>query len=279
MTIPESGTVDNVYTIRGDYAGHAGIISGADLVTTWTESAITESFANTNDNWDTNPRDNHRQVLSAADLSTSGNQIRITVESDDINDLNIDGSSICERSGSSDDCVSTPIRITWNIGGSTVVVAGGKNQETSDWIDFELDETKDYLLHFYNNNDDFNLGWENGTGKTYYSADGQAEHTMDAAWTSAGSWGRSMGTTTLDVRYYNVWSADLAAEVDPLVVMFDTTVGSEESDIASLDSTNEWYNDTGASPDKLYVYSTADPDNLNSPGMQAGQRSLMNLPS
>jgi parallel beta-helix repeat protein len=65
----------------------------------------------------------------------------------------------------------------------------------------------------------------------------------------------------------NVWQSTVTTE--PRVVLFDDTLGINESAVVDLDAANEWY----WSGDTLFVYSTSDPDGeYTSPGIETGVR-------
>ncbi len=87
---------------------------------------------------------NIRMILSAADISTSGSRIRVKLTGY-TNAGNISGISIGERSGSTLNFASTPTRLMIN--GSNGCALPANVDVYTDWTDFSLDETKDYLIH------------------------------------------------------------------------------------------------------------------------------------
>lgn len=105
------------------------------VVTTWSD------ILSPNANWGDQ---SGRQVCAAASISTSGEQIRVTVEAATTGELIIDNAAIVERSGSTANGTTTPTEILFG-GTSGVTIAQG-TEEVSDWLVFTLDETKDYLL-------------------------------------------------------------------------------------------------------------------------------------
>lgn len=94
---------------------------------------------------------NWRNVLYNTYLSDGGitiGKIRIKLAARPSTDYPVDGMSIGERSGSTDDYASTPTRITFNSGSNSTTVVAGVDQ-WSDWVDYNLDVSKDYLCHIY----------------------------------------------------------------------------------------------------------------------------------
>lgn len=124
--------------------GNANAWSG-DAKLTWDRSLPDNSWGGIN----------YRIPLAAANISKSGTSIRIRAKVGN-SACNISGCSIGERSGSTGAFVSTPTRITF--GGNNYYNATTYESFYSDWITFTIDETKDYLVHFYCVN-----------GLTYYS--------------------------------------------------------------------------------------------------------------
>lgn len=89
-----------------------------------------------------------RSVIPASTTSCSGTQIRVTFEGHTSSASIISGTSICERSGTTDDCTATPTRITWGTGNNGVTL-GTTGTTASDWITYTWDTSKDHLIHIY----------------------------------------------------------------------------------------------------------------------------------
>jgi hypothetical protein len=89
---------------------------------------------------------NFRMIISAANLTYSGSSLRVKIKAHNTNDQTLTGVSIGERSGTTIGTVSTPKRITFNGGSSGVTVYAGIDK-WSDPIAFNIDETKEYLIH------------------------------------------------------------------------------------------------------------------------------------
>lgn len=123
---------------------------------------------------------NIRMVLPASAISVSGSSIRLFLASYK-NPGTVSGCSIGERSGSSEDFASAPTRVTFDGGsnGCTIPDSGGKY---SDWINFSIDETKDYLVHLYYTYSAENRGVTlvtlSGTRRYYKAGSAPGDETM-----------------------------------------------------------------------------------------------------
>lgn len=91
---------------------------------------------------------NFRIVIPASAITKSGEKLRICIKAHNTTDLTIRSGSIGERSGSTDDFVTAPVRITWDDGEWGTTVSSGVDK-WSDLIAFDLDESKSYLIHLY----------------------------------------------------------------------------------------------------------------------------------
>lgn len=88
-----------------------------------------------------------RQILSAANISSSGNKIRVTLYgpfSGATESMQLAKVAIVERSGSTANGTTTPTEILF--GGLSGILIHKENTTISDWLDYEIDSTKDYLL-------------------------------------------------------------------------------------------------------------------------------------
>ena len=86
-----------------------------------------------------------RMIIPAAQISTSGSRIRVTITGHSSSTSEIDNVSIVERSGSSADGTTTPTELLFGGGGHGCTITAG-NTAVSDWLTYSLDETKDYLI-------------------------------------------------------------------------------------------------------------------------------------
>ncbi|MFA5394407.1 MAG: hypothetical protein WC346_00125 [Methanogenium sp.] len=114
----------------------AGLLPGTG-VSSWSLT-LTQDYSTTNRNV--------RSVLAAANIATSGAWCRIRIAAHGTSGTILDGVSIGERDGSTSSTVGTPTRVTFN-GGQNSVVIGAGHSAWSDWLQFAIDETKDYLVH------------------------------------------------------------------------------------------------------------------------------------
>lgn len=89
---------------------------------------------------------NIRMAIIAAQLSVSGGLVRVQFVAG-TNVFQLNGASIAERSGSTGNAVTTPTRLTF--GGNNSVTIAANASQWSDWVTFNLDETKDYLVHAF----------------------------------------------------------------------------------------------------------------------------------
>jgi len=85
-----------------------------------------------------------RIIIPAGKLSKSGEKVRVTIPTTATANLILDNVSIVERSGSSANGTETPTEILFSAGSGVEITAGG--EATSDWLTFNIDETKDYLI-------------------------------------------------------------------------------------------------------------------------------------
>jgi hypothetical protein len=121
---------------------------------------------------------NYRVVIPGAALSGSSDQIRILFRAHSKQDTVITASSFGERLGTTVDFSVTPIRLTFNDGGNGTTITGGTEQ-WSDWIDFEIDDTVDHLVHVFINENPHYYVTKDQAGPTYIRA-GAVNDTMIA---------------------------------------------------------------------------------------------------
>lgn len=130
---------------------------------------------------------NYRIFVPANTLSCSGTQIKVTFEAHSSNDSYIDGTSVCVRSGTTDDCTDTPTRITWSTANTVQITAAGT--ATSDWINYVWTKTDDHFIHIYMS--DRGTQWirrKNAvSGAIVYYEGATGDFTMETTWTSGGT--------------------------------------------------------------------------------------------
>ncbi len=93
---------------------------------------------------------NFRMIYSGSEMNMSGSKIRLTIKAHNTQNQYIGGVSIGERNGSTIGMISVPTRVTFDGGNSDVTILAGVDK-VSDEIDFEIDETKQYLVHVFHN--------------------------------------------------------------------------------------------------------------------------------
>jgi len=105
--------------------------------TTWSKSLTI--------NGGTSGEYSYRQVIAAADISTSGSTIRVTFTANSSGtNFVIQAAAIGERSGSTANCVATPTQLLFGGNAGTTITAG--QSRISDALVFSLDETKSYIV-------------------------------------------------------------------------------------------------------------------------------------
>jgi hypothetical protein len=130
--IDTSSSTNESYDAAGDYYGPTG---GASWSDTWTES-------NPNTSGD-KAGSSQRSVIPAADISTSGSYVRLTLEAPSGSDLTLDNVSIVERDSGADG-VETPTEVLF--GGTSGVTISAGETAVSDYLAFAIDASKDYLV-------------------------------------------------------------------------------------------------------------------------------------
>jgi hypothetical protein len=111
---------------------------------------------------------NFRMIYSGSDLTMSGSKIRLTIKAHNAHAQTLSGVSIGERNGTTIGTVGTPTRVTFDGGSSSVTISAGIDK-VSDEIDFEIDETKQYLIHvFQNEGDSGDYAYASASSGRYY---------------------------------------------------------------------------------------------------------------
>ena len=134
-----------------------------------------------------------RQVIASADLSDSASRIRITLAAPPGNTCAFDNVSIVERDPGTPNGVTTPTEILFG-GTSGVSIASG-DEEISDWLDFNIDATKDYLICMdLGSSATYTYFTASGGGGDYYlaSADSYNVQNMPPGYTTQAGYTRSV---------------------------------------------------------------------------------------
>jgi len=120
--------------------------------TTGPSSESWNAFEQTGDSvWANSGRtgDSFREIILASSLNTSGDRIRVKFQAGtDGGNFAVNNPTICQRAGSTSDCVYG----TWKnltIQGSQNYVISNGAEEWSDWLDYPVDEANDYMVTFY----------------------------------------------------------------------------------------------------------------------------------
>lgn len=117
---------------------------------TWTATAQTGDSSWADDLSPTHY--NHRVIVLAASISTSGDLVRFKLRGHSTNTINITGLTIGERTGTTIAFVAAPTKLQYSgadISSVNPMPCGGGTSRWTDWVSFALDETKDYLVHIW----------------------------------------------------------------------------------------------------------------------------------
>jgi len=113
----------------------------------------------------------YRNILEASSINSSGDFVRINFISGTDGSLGINNPTICERSGSTSDCVGG----TWTaleFGGATSYIIPSSSSAYTDWLEIDIDETKDYLVSFYVDGTNNAISYLSPASTMVYSASG-----------------------------------------------------------------------------------------------------------
>ena len=260
LTVPSSGSAGLPITFtKYDSTGESGadpVISGADLVTGWV--SVPTAWA-TGGTWVINSNAAEgssniaaRNILSAADLSGSGNQIRITLTAHPTSNSLVDGTSIGQRSGSTEDMVNTPVRITWDDGSNSTTITAGETK-VSDAINFTYDSDVTHLQHIhFQDTHQYYLG-QSSPGR-YYDNTAASDATMVQDWDDHNISGYLMMISKLEYRtaangkYY---SLGISTEPKQIFINGTRAIFASNSANVGADSTAFW---TTSGDDTLFVY-------------------------
>jgi len=248
MTVGASGASGHPITIQAYGSGADPIISGADLVTTWTQSEESIGPFAVGDQAATNY--GFRNKIAAGTFS-NGSAVRVQWESHSTVNTHV-VAFIGEKAASGDvyDMETGTIEELLFDSGSGKTIPMGTT-EWSDWLTYSLDTSKDHLISM-----GFNTAFAQGApaqgGTHYYKANAYGEE--GTANVSTYVTGNRWMIAGMEVRMANVWQAALTTE--PSRVDFDGTTGTNVGSAALCNSANKWY----WAADVLYIYYTEDPD-------------------
>jgi parallel beta-helix repeat protein len=273
LTLPSSGTAADPIAYKPYNSGATPIIGGADVLSSgWSQTTITASTWTAAGQQGGVPGDGNgaaadwRFWVKAANISTSGTQIRVGMRGHSTTGNTINNASIGARNGTTDDYAAAPTRITFGSGNNSTAL-GANALVWSDWINFTLDEATNYLIHIEMTG--VRREWFSAANSLMYYGWGGG-NAMNQTWTSDGTMTNMICAEEIQVRYTpgTIWQK--AATTEPKQVFFNGTLGTKVASAALCNSANKWY----WTANVLYVYSTSDPATaFTNPGVEASQRS------
>ena len=157
-----------------------------------------------------------RVVISNTELSNSAGKVRVTLQASTATDkCAIDNVAIVERVGTTSDGVTTPKEILF--GGISGVIIPFGTSITSDWTDFDLDASKDYLVIIDQSSSGGNyIRYGTSGGHGYYTKAATNSYST-ASYPSAGtlnySASRSAIVTKLETEVQQTINTDYIAEM------------------------------------------------------------------
>lgn len=163
------------------------------------EDTWTTEFSITHNNQSDNLGDyTVRQLIPATDITRSGNRVKVTFQGGTTEGWVVDNASIVERSGSTGDGTEVPTELLFN--GSSGFSLGIGETITSDELEFEIDESKDYLvvMDFSSSFTPDRSAYISSPGTFYYKAstDSYDQQTVVGLF----SWVGTVGVTKFEVR-------------------------------------------------------------------------------
>ncbi len=294
MTTPSSGTSGNSISYQADGSPR---ISGADAVSSWTESVVSPLveddleggspdawWSSTNGEVDTNSKVNGTNSFKVADINenlskTSGlGGTYYVIQFDFVVDSS--SSPLTNHKARFDLAKNHPdyicMWLTWD--GANYYL-GCNTSTTNNPTTFQISADTIYSIELVVDID---------SGSYSFKVDGDEKDSGTPSMSTVvhinvghDGWNASSFTCYVDdVTIYdtdpgggasNKWYTTLAGATEAKVVSMDGTKGSVAADVDSLSSEYDWYHDTGAN--RLYIYSTSDPDTAyTGDGVEAGQR-------
>lgn len=264
MDIPSSGSDGSPISYEAN-VGDTPIISGADIIGTWTAysgswAEIWDAETQTGDNtWGhagSATDRNYRVVIKNASITASATTIRVKLKGDSIDDLTVEDLSIGVRhvpgAGDAFDIDSVQnlqqgLADSWTLNSGT--------SEYTDSVVYSINSAIDYLVCI-NVPDPHSYAYLSGSSPaTYWKVTPNDEtETLDVAGYGTSGDFRIIETIESLTAQANTWQAALATE--PNQVFFDSTRGTNAGSIAAINSTGEWF----WAANVLYVYHTQDPD-------------------
>ena len=263
LTVPTSGSDGSPITFGAYGEGADPIINGVQDIAGWDtggnwiadSSSETATYSSPDDQGALGGAAWVRTIIPTADFTASGTYIKLTIEARPGYDCTIIGTSIGERTTTTEDFADTPSRITWDTGSSSVTITGG-NTKSSDAVEYDFDYTKNHLIHVQTSDGGFpkKNDYKDGVHYDIIGTDQTLVADVTADGTSSNFYAcKAMEVTTPGVS--NCWKIDCT--YDPNRVFIDSTEYIEAEDKANIDSTYRWWYDSGNTD--LYVYATENP--------------------
>lgn len=166
----------------------AGQLAAAAAALTVSNTMVNQTFASdsliqTNQNW--------RQVIAAAALSTSGGRVRFRLRGQSAQSTVFTGMTIGHKAASGDawDMASTSTPIAVTVAGVVGFTLAAGADVWSDWIAFDLDETRDLVIAWHIGSGYMRYQNAPGTNFNYYVKTGSSEITTAdvTGYTSSGN--------------------------------------------------------------------------------------------
>ncbi|MFH1791533.1 MAG: hypothetical protein ABH885_06090 [Candidatus Omnitrophota bacterium] len=176
---------------------HVALAGADDLSTTfWDAAAQTSELSQDYPSEGGQPSlDNYavRNVLSGStgndfiDRDANEKKIRVKFQAGTTADFVISAAWFAERSAASgEDAAGIPVQLLFGGAASVTVPAGG--EQWSDWVEFTLEDDKDYLVTFYTTSANFRY-WKASAGvNSYYDNDPNDDSSSNAADAAASDW-------------------------------------------------------------------------------------------
>jgi len=262
MKIPSSGTVSSPITISTYGTGDKPIISGADILTNASFSAVEGSGdvaiggTTGNDNMSGGVTRNYRIIITP---TSSVSTIKIKMGASTVSNVTIVGAGIGARVGSTDE-TGTITRITFSSSNGVTITAG--QTVTSDEIAFPVVAGTEYIVTIYSTDNDFRFR-TTSTGYYNTTASDQSQQTNpDTIYLAASMPSCELYST---VTYSNLYQYTLTTEAE--MVWKDDVRLTKQTSVASTSLNSGWY----WASNVLYVKDGTD-ITANSNVYEAGQR-------
>lgn len=294
LTVGASGTSSYAIKITDYDAGSEAnedkpIITGTDEITGFSQTQIYQDIwtaeEQTGDSTWSNSVNlsnrNYRVAIygSGGHITSSATSIKITLYN-----INASATSTIENTaigpkgdGSGEDVYdyeggASPTNVQFDSSDSVEIPTSSTVQ--SDAITYTINSSNDYLISFHSTAFKHTCVSEGSGSNNWYKneASDETETTDVADYVDNGGADVPVVHSIQGLINTNVYEKGSITTV-PLIVIFDGTIGTEESTFADLDTNNEWYYCDGCGDgddDTLYIYSSSDPSGRT---IEAGQRS------